>query len=412
MGSVVDDATHEIKISEMFSADTMRCPQAAYSELRSKCPVGRMQMIGSIMVSRFEDVAWGLRHPEIFSSEMEAQMKLGNPRPMIPQQLDPPDQTRYRRLLDPLFSRKRMLALEPAVRRHASDLIDRFAADGACEFDSAFAIPLPCTAFLALFGLPIADLPTFLAMKDGIIRPMKFLDPPDATPESLAAHNTAMDAYRKKTGEEMFAYFEEEIAKSKGRHREDLLGALLTAEIDGEKLTHEEILDICFLLLIAGLDTVTATLGCNIAYLAANPSQRERITRDPKLIPGAVEELLRWETPVTAVPRIVKRDVRLRDFDIKAGSVVTFLIAAANTDDEHFQNAQEVDFERSRNIHMAFGAGPHRCLGSHLARMELQVAMEEWHRRIPDYRIKPGETPTYSPGIREVMYLPLEWDVR
>ncbi len=410
MRSVIDEATREIKISELFDNDTVRCPQAAYSELRSKCPVGRTQLIGTIMVSRFEDVAWGLRHPEIFSSEMDAQMKLGNPRPMIPQQMDPPGQTRYRRLLDPLFSRKRMLALEPAVRRHASDLIDEFAAKGECEFDEAFAIPLPCTAFLALFGLPISDLPTFLEMKDGIIRPAKFLDPPEPTAESMAAHGDAQVAHRKKTAEAMFAYFEEEIAKSQGRHRDDLLGALLTAEIDGVKLTHEEILDICFLLLIAGLDTVTATLGCNIAYLAGNPGQRERITRDPKLIPAAVEELLRWETPVTAVPRLVKQDVTLRDFDIKAGEVVTFLIGAANTDDEHFRNAQQVDFDRGRNVHMAFGAGPHRCLGSHLARMELQVAMEEWHRRIPEYRIKAGETPTYSPGIREVMYLPLEWN--
>jgi cytochrome P450 len=156
---------------------------------------------------------------------------------------------------------------------------------------------------------------------------------------------------------------------------------------------------------------VTSSLGCNIAYLASNPGQRQRLTENPKLIAGAVEELLRWETPVTAVPRIAKCDMTLRDFDIKQGEVVTFLIGAANTDDEHFKRAQEVDFERERNIHLAFGAGPHRCLGSHLARRELQVAMEEWHRRIPDYRIQPGETPTYSPGIREVMYLPLQWDV-
>jgi cytochrome P450 len=162
-------------------------------------------------------------------------------------------------------------------------------------------------------------------------------------------------------------------------------------------------------LLIAGLDTVTATLGCNIAYLAANPAQRRRIVENPALIPNAVEELLRWETPVTAVPRIAKRDVEIHGFEIKAGEVVTFLIGSANTDDAHFARAQEVDFERGRNKHLAFGVGPHRCLGSHLARMELQVAMEEWHRRIPEYSIKPGETPTYSPGIREVMYLPLVW---
>jgi cytochrome P450 len=186
---------------------------------------------------------------------------------------------------------------------------------------------------------------------------------------------------------------------------------LVHAEIDGEKLSRTEILDISFLLILAGLDTVTATLGCNMAYLAANPQQRRRIVEKPEAIPGAVEELLRWETPVTALPRVVKQDVVVGDFQLKAGELATLLIGAANVDDDHFRDAEAVDFERERNIHLAFGAGPHRCLGSHLARMELEVAMQEWHRRIPDYRIKPGETPTYSPGIREVMYLPLVWDV-
>jgi cytochrome P450 len=409
MSSAIDEKTGEILL---FHPDASRCPQPMYAELRSKCPVGRAHFTASPVVSRFEDVVWALRHPEIFSSEMGEQLKLGNPRPMIPQQIDPPDQTRYRRLLDPLFSRKRMLALAPAVRKHANELIDAFASAGECEFDEAFAIPLPCTAFLALFGLPASDLPSFLDMKDGIIRPHKFIAAPKSNGlEDMQVHIALQADYRKQTADRMFAYFEEEIAKNAGRHHDDLLGALLESEIDGEKLTREELLDICFLLLIAGLDTVTATLGCNIAYLASNPGQRQRLTENPKLIAGAVEELLRWETPVTAVPRIAKCDMTLRDFDIKQGEVVTFLIGAANTDDEHFKRAQEVDFERERNIHLAFGAGPHRCLGSHLARMELQVAMEEWHRRIPDYRIQPGETPTYSPGIREVMYLPLQWDV-
>jgi cytochrome P450 len=208
----------------------------------------------------------------------------------------------------------------------------------------------------------------------------------------------------------MYAYFEDEIARRKGNPGDDLLGSLLVAEIDGKKLEHNEILDICFLMLIAGLDTVTSTLGCNIAYLAENPDQRRRIVEDPALIPAAVEELLRWETPVTAVPRKATRDVTIQGFEIKAGEIVTFMIASANTDDAHFKDAQTVDFDRERNIHMAFGAGRHRCLGSHLARMELQVAMEEWHKRIPDYAIKPGETPTYSAGIREVTYLPLVWN--
>lgn len=404
----VDESTGEISI---FDPEVARCPHAAYAKIREKCPVGRMALTGMPVVARYEDVAWALRHPELFSSDMSAQMKLGNERPMIPQQIDPPEQTRFRRLLDPLFSRRRMEALAPAVREHANRLIDAFEADGECEFDAAFAIPLPCTAFLSLFGLPTSELQTFLDMKDGIIRPHKYLPPPEDTSlEALAAFMKVQDAYRKKTADSMFAYFEEEIARSQGRSRDDLLGALLGAEIDGEKLTQEEILDICFLLLLAGLDTVTATLGCNVAYLSENPEQRQRLLDKPDLIPGAVEELLRWETPVTAVPRVAKQDVELRGFSIKEGDTVTFLIGAANTDDDHFREAHSVDFERERNIHLAFGGGPHRCLGSHLARMELRVAMEEWHRRIPHYRIKPGEMPTYSPGIREVMYLPLVWD--
>jgi cytochrome P450 len=323
---------------------------------------------------------------------------------MIPQQIDPPAQTRYRRLLDPHFSRKKMAELVPAIRAHASALIDAFIDEGECEFDQAFAIPLPCTAFLSLFGLPLSELSTFLDLKDGIIRPQRFL--PESTTDFAK-----FQEIRVATGKRIYAYFEEEITKRAAKPQDDLLGALISAEIDGQKLSTHEILDICFLMLLAGLDTVTATLGCNIAYLAENPEQRRSIVENPALIPGAVEELLRWETPVTAVPRVATRDVRLRDCDIKKGEVVTFLIGAANTDDDHFPRAQVVDFERERNIHLAFGAGPHRCLGSHLARIELQVAMEEWHRRIPDYQIKPGETPTYSAGIREVMYLPLVWNV-
>jgi len=385
----------------LFLPEVMRCPQPHYAELRSKCPVGRMFFTNSPVVSNFKDVHDALRDPETFSSAID--LKLGNVRPMIPQQLDPPAQTRYRRLLDPMFSRKKMAELVPAIRAHAAALIDEFIEDGECEFDSAFAIPLPCTAFLSLFGLPLSELSTFLEMKDGIIRPHKFLPPGSA---DLAK----AEEIRKSTSQRMYAYFEDEMARRRGNPGDDLLGDLLVAEIDGKKLEHNEILDICYLLLMAGLDTVTATLGCNIAYLAGNPDQRRRLVENPALIPGAVEELLRWETPVTVVPRMATKDTTISGFSIKTGEIVSFLIAAANTDDAHFKDAQSVDFERERNIHMAFGAGPHRCLGSHLARMELQVAMEEWHKRIPEYAIKAGETPTYSPGIREVMYLPLVWN--
>jgi cytochrome P450 len=131
--------------------------------------------------------------------------------------------------------------------------------------------------------------------------------------------------------------------------------------------------------------------------------------RDPALIPNAVEELLRWETPVMLIPRLATREVTIGDTTIPAGTLVNLLVGAADIDGAEFKDALSVDFGRERNRHLAFGAGPHRCLGSHLARMELRVALEEWHRRIPEYAIAPGATPRVSPGIREVMHLPLVW---
>lgn len=384
----------------LFTADFAGCPQPVYARLRAQCPVARSTLNPSYVISRYEDVLWALRHPEIFSSEMEMQVALGTERPMIPQQIDPPAQTRYRKILDPRFSKRRMAEIAPDVRRHAHELIDAFIDAGSCEFDSAFAVPLPCTAFLSLMGLPQSELSRFLRWKDGIIRSHQAVENP--TPENMAAH-------RKEVGRQIYDYFGEVIDERAARPGEDMISYLLATEIDGNKLTRNDILDVSFLLILAGLDTVTATLGCSIAYLASNPEQRRRLAADPSLMPSAVEELLRWETPVTAVPRVAKRDVEVAGVQIKEGELVTILIGAANTDEGEFPDAEKVVLERERNRHLAFGGGPHRCLGSHLARMELQVALEVWHERIPDYEIQPGETPRYTPGIREVQYLPLVW---
>ncbi len=382
----------------LFDPAISACPQPVYRRMLTGCPVARAALTGGPVISRYEDVTWALRHPEIFSSAMDLQIALGTERPMIPQQIDPPAQTKYRKILDPRFSRKRMQELAPAVRADANALIDKVIDTGECEFDSAFAIPLPCNAFLHLMGLPPEELENFLEMKDGIIRPHLQTD------DMEKAQQIRID-----TGKRIYAFFEQLIDRRRGDPRDDLMTYLVEVELQGEKLSRNEILDICFLFLLAGLDTVTATLGCNFAYLAANPEQRRSLVEDPGRIEGAVEELLRWETPVTAIPRLLKQDVTVGGVELKQGELATLLLGASNTDDEEFGNGDVVDFERERNRHLAFGAGAHRCLGSHLARMELRIAMEEWHKRIPEYEIKPGETPTYSPGIREVQFLPLVW---
>jgi cytochrome P450 len=161
--------------------------------------------------------------------------------------------------------------------------------------------------------------------------------------------------------------------------------------------------------LLGGLDTVTATLDCMVVHLARAPELRAAIAADLSLVAPAVEELLRYETPVTMVPRILKQEFELGGVQLRAGDHAILLIGAGNCDPEEFDEAEGTDIARESNRHLAFGGGPHRCLGSHLARLELRVALEELHRRIPDYRIAPDAEVHFSPAIRQAASLPLVW---
>lgn len=367
-------------------------PQQFYPMMRE---MGVVPMEEMTLITRHEDVVWALRHPELFSSGSDA-IDIGNVRPLIPLQIDPPDHVKFRRLLDPLFAPREMEKLEAEVRALVVELIDDFVDNGECEFNSAVAIPLPCTVFLRLMGLPLDDLDLFLRFKDGIIRPVA---------ETMAEGR----AMARATGQEIYAYFETVIAQRRAQPEDDLLSGFIAAEIDGERLTTEDILDISYLFLLAGLDTVTASLGCAVTYLAQHPDRQQALRDDPSQVPAAVEELLRWETPVPGVVRVATQDVEVAGSTIPAGQTVTCLLASANTDAAEFADPELIDFDRAANRHLAFGAGLHRCLGSHLARLEMRVALDELHRRIPAYAIKAGETPIYTMGIRGVEYLPLVW---
>lgn len=271
------DATRAGAIN-LFDPAVAACPHATYRRLVDEQPVMRAPLTNSPIISRYEDVLFALRHPEIFSSEMAEQMALGTVRPMIPQQIDPPDQTRYRKILDPQFSRKRMAALEPAIRADAGALIDGFVGKGECELNGQFSIPLPCNAFLHLMGLPLEDLDLFLELKDGIIRP-----------HSESGDMAEMARVRAESGQRIYAYFEDVIAERRRTPRDDMMGYLMGAEIEGQKLSDNELLDISYLFLLGGLDTVTATIGCSIAYLATNPEQRRKIIEHPDKIDSAID---------------------------------------------------------------------------------------------------------------------------
>ena len=215
------------------------------------------------------------------------------------------------------------------------------------------------------------------------------------------------EAHQQATADEIYAYFEDLLAERAGVRHDDLVSTFLDAEVDGDRLSHEEIVDICFLFLIAGLDTVTASLDCFFGYFARNPAARRHVVEHPDAIPDVVEELLRWETPVMAVSRVATRELELDGCPVAAGESVMAFIGAANLDDNESADAGEVRFDRDVNRHLAFGGGIHRCLGSHLARLELRVALREWHRRIPEYQVKPGVELDYTPGIRTLDRFPM-----
>jgi cytochrome P450 len=344
-----------------------------------------------------------LRHHELFSSRVE--MGLGNVRPLIPLNVDPPLHSKYRKLLDPLFAPKRMDEQEEDITRRVVALIDGFIDAGECNFTEDFAEIFPSSVFLGLMGLPQEELRMFLRMRDGILHPEKI------DPEALNDPEKRR-AVMARTGQEIYEYFgalaDERTKKPAG----DVMSKFVVSEVNGERLSRDDVVDICYLMLIAGLDTVSDSLTCMYAFLAQHPEHRRQITEDPGCVSSAVEELLRWESPVPfGVPRIATEDTELPNgCPIKQGTAVMVMYGAANVDAGQCPEPFDVRFDRDSNRHIAFGGGVHRCLGSHLARRELRVTLTEWHRRIPDYWLKPGhEDLEYPSGLRHVKDLTLAW---
>ena len=232
---------------------------------------------GGFQLVTKDEVEAALQNPTVFSSAMEA-VDLGQSVPLIPLQVDPPEHVKYRRLLDPIFAPKKMNVLEPDITAMVNGLIDDVIDKGGCEFTEAISVPLPSQVFLRLLGLPLSELDMFLEMKTGI------LHPPGADFDEMRAHQA-------KAAKDVERYFAEALAERKKAPQDDILSMFLAAEVAGERLTDDEILGICFLFIIAGLDTVTDTLECFFSYLAQHPEHRRQLVEDPSLIPAAVEEL-------------------------------------------------------------------------------------------------------------------------
>jgi cytochrome P450 len=300
----------------------------------------------------------------------------------LPLQYDPPEHTAYRTLLNPLFGPARMRALEPVMRDQAVELLDAFAGQSEVEFVSAFAHAFPSAMFLSLVGWPLEDIDKFEHWNEVIL-----FGKPGAPPEEDMQ-------YRAESTLEVFGYFAEMVAlRRQDPDVDDVTGALLDARYNGERpLTEDEILRALWLLMIGGLHTVRSALAFGMIHFAENPDQRRAVVDDPELIPSAVEEILRIDAPV-APGRLVVSDLEFAGVKMLAGDRVVAFLSAANRDEKQFPCPHAFQVDRNPNRHLTFGGGPHRCLGSNLARVEMAIALEEIHRRMKDYRLHPARPP-------------------
>jgi cytochrome P450 len=368
-----------------------------FAQLRANGPVVRHE--GAIITTTWAAADEVFRHPELYSSKWPS---IGNVRPMIPINNDPPEHRHYRRFLDPLFAPKAIMHLNEQITEITNRRIDAFVDRGWCHFDGEFAVPMPSEVFLTLMGMPMDDLEELLVLKDGILRPGY---------REGVTDMAQMVGIQHATGTRVYDYFQRVIDDRRAHpEKQDLMQAMLTAEVDGVRMTDEEVLDVCFLMLIAGLDTITNSLTLFYHQFVQRPDLRQQLVADPSLVPNAVEELLRWETPTPAVPRVVTTDAAVQGCPVFKGEMLQVDLGAADTDPAFRADAGELRFDRDVNPHYAFSGGVHRCLGSYLARQELRIALTEWHRRIPDYRLMADHEPIWPPGLRSVENIYLEWD--
>lgn len=356
---------------------------------------------GFWMITRYDDVIEAIRMFEEFSNAQVNAFVNDMAVPLLPNSLDPPEHTKMRRMLNPFFSPAAVKRLEPLARERARAMVTELKGRGADDLTQGFALLYPTELFLALLGLPVEDGPEFLWRVEAVFG--GFFKAGDASPEEAEAAAAWITAYFEEKVEERLA--------DPGDPEIDLLTRILTTEIDGKILDRDQILNLMMTLMLAGLDTTRSALGYMFKHLAEDTELRHRLTAEPELWPKFIEEAVRLYSLIIEDGRIATQDVDFHGLDIKKGDMLWLGIASANRDPRKFENPDEFDMDRPHlSHHVGFGSGQHRCIGMHLARAELVIALEEWHAQIPDYRVAEGVELRERGGQLKLMALPLEWD--
>lgn len=389
--------------ADVFSPEFEVDPYPVYTRLRQEGPVHRVTLPDGTpawLITRYADARQALADQRLRKSPAAqlATMQwlpqdLANAIGMHMLNADPPDHTRLRRLVSAAFTVRRIQALRPRIERIADDLLDAMAGRDEVDLLDEFAFPLPIQVICELLGVPPADRNSFRAWSNTIV----------AGATARAELPTAAAG--------LVGYLRELIEVKRAEPADDLLSALIAVRDTGDRLSQDELTSMGFLLLIAGHETTVTLLGNAVHALCRHPEQLDRLRADPALLPAAVEEFLRYESPVeTSTFRLASEPVRIGEVTIPAGDIVLVGLLAANRDDSRFPTADRLDFDRTDNLHLAFGHGIHHCLGAPLARLEAEVALGRLLPRFPALRLAvPSDELAWRPGslIRGLCTLPV-----
>ena len=386
-----------VRSFDMAGTGEAVCPYARLSQLREEArviytPAGGFMPVGSWVFTHAEDIRSILQQPEVFSSAGIAGFSrlVGESWDLIPLELDPPNHEKFRAILNGIFAPKKISAMEDGVKARAANLIEAVRDKGGCEFVEAFGRPFPVSIFMQLMGLPDEDMEKLNGWEFDLL------------------HSRDMDS-RFRGAKGFLDYLRALITKRRAEPADDLTTFVVQSQVDGRLLTDDEAMGVCYLLVVAGLDTVASSLSLHFRHLAQNPDDQARLRADPSLIPSAVEEFLR-RYGIVSTSRFATRDAEIAGVHIKTGDRIAIHTQIASLDPGEFPDPLDVDIERSPNRHVAFSYGPHRCIGSHLARRELVIAIEEWLKRVPPFRVSEGaNVPVVAGGLLHVAELPLVW---
>ena len=366
----------------LFSDDTRRNPFPAYDLMRANAPVFHLEPFDFWMIFDFDGVKRTLMDHDAFSSDLSHVPGSGNPGEWFIF-FDPPRHSKLRALISKAFTPRVVADLEPRIREMSRQLLDQAIERGEMDLAGEFSVPLPMQVIAELLGVPAAEWPRYKRWSDVILRLANTVSKDEEAARTVAEY-AAVTA-------EMRVFLPELIAQRRAARQGDLLTRLVEAEVDGERLSEGEILGFVQLLLVAGQETTANLLNNAVLCFIENPDQLARLRAAPELLPSAIEEVLRYRSPVQWMPRATRREVAMNGQTIPAGKLVMPLIGSANRDPKQFNEPGRFDITRDPNPHIAFGHGIHSCLGAPLARLEARIALTEFLARVDRFELASEE---------------------